>query len=123
MPAAAKKAKAPSRADLCKELLELRSANAAAFDRIEAIKTELKTIAGTEGKFRETFVGLGYVSVSPEAGPKFKGDFPVVDVEAYKALTPARQAKLLEGGVVKIESQYSGAYYGAVTVKLHGAEA
>jgi hypothetical protein len=125
-PVAAKsKAKAPTRADLCRELLQLRVDNGPAFDRIEAIKTELKSIAGKDGKFRETFVGIGYVSVSPESGPKFKGDFPVVNVEAWKALKPARQQTLLEGGVIKIEAQYSGAYYGAVTVKLHneGAEA
>ena len=52
---------------LCKELLDLRRnpAFAKAFDRIEAIKTELKQIALAAGKFRETFVGIGYVSVSP----------------------------------------------------------
>lgn len=125
-PAIAKiKAKAPTRLELCRELLQLRIDNGAALTRMDAIKTELKAIAGTEGKFRETIVGVGYVSVSPESPPKFKGDFPIVDVEAWKALKPARQEKLLEDGIVKIESQYSGAYYGAVTVKLHndGAEA
>ncbi len=119
------KAKAPTRSELCRELLQLRVDNGPAFDRIEAIKTELKAHAGADGKFRETFVGIGYVSVSPESAPKFKGDFPVVNVEAWKALKSARQDKLIEDGIVKIESQYSGAYYGAVTVKLHneGAEA
>lgn len=127
MPSAAAKSKAkpPTRAELCRELLQLRIDNGPAFTRMDAIKTELKAIAGAEGKFRETFVGLGYVSVAPESAPKFKGDFPIVDVEAWKALKPVRQDKLLADGVVKIESQYSGAYYGAVTVKLHneGAEA
>jgi hypothetical protein len=119
------KAKAPTRLDLCRELLQLRIDNGPALTRMDAIKTELKAMAGVDGKFRETIVGVGYVSVSPESAPKFKGDFPIVNVEAWKALKPARQEKLLEDGVVKIESQYSGAYYGAVTVKLHneGAEA
>lgn len=117
--AAKSKAKAPTRAELCRELLELRSAHAPIFDRIEAIKTQLKLFAGAEGKFRETFGDLGYVSASPESPPKFKGDFPIVDVEAWKALKSARQDKLLEDGIIKIEAQYSGAFYGSVTVKLH----
>lgn len=115
----------PTRLELCRELLQLRIDNGPALSRMDAIKTELKAIATKDGKFRETFVGIGYVSVSPESAGKFKGDFPIVNVEAWKALKPARQDKLIEDGIVKIESQYSGAYYGAVTVKLHneGAEA
>lgn len=127
MPAAAakSKAKAPTRAELARELLQLRIDNAIALTRMDAIKTELKVISEKDGKFRETFVGIGYVSVSPPAAGKFKGDFPMVQVEAWKELTPARQNKLLEGGVIKIESLYGGDYHGAVTVKLHneGAEA
>jgi hypothetical protein len=119
MPAFAAKPKAPTRAELCRELLELRSDHAVVLDRMEAIKTELKAIAGTEGKFRETFVDLGYVSVSPEAPPKFKGDFPVLIVDAWKALKRAKQEKLLADGLVTIEATYSGQYYGQVTVKLH----
>ena len=119
-PVAAKsKAKVSTREALCRELLQLRIDNDPVLSRIEAIKTELKVIAEKEGQFRETIVGVGYVSVNPGHSGKFKGDFPTLQIEAWKALTPARQNKLLDGGIVKIEAQYSGAYYGAVTVKLH----
>lgn len=124
--AAKPKAKAPTRAELCRELLKIRSDNGAVFDRIDAINTELKSLAAAAGEsFRETFVGVGYVSVSPPSPAKFKGDFPIVNVEAWKALKAARQDKLLEDGVIKIDSTWSKPYYGQVTVKLHnqGAEA
>lgn len=119
MPAAARKAKAPTRAELCRELLEIERDNPQVFSRIDEIKTLLKLTAETDGSFRETFANLGYVSVSPPAAAKFKGDFPVVVVEAWKALKPARQDKLIEDGVIKIESTWSKPYYGQVSVKLH----
>jgi hypothetical protein len=119
MPAFARKAKPPTRAELCRELLDIERDNAAIFDRISAIKTELKSIAGTEGKFRETFVGLGYVSVSPATPEEMTGEKPVLIVPAWSALKPARQEKLLEDGLVKIEPIIKGAYHGRVDVKLH----
>jgi hypothetical protein len=121
-PVAAKsKAKVLTRLELCRELLNLRRdpAFAEAFDRIEAIKTELKSIAATEGKFRETFVGIGYVSVSPATPEEVTGEKPVLVVSAWSALKPARQEKLLEDGVVKIDPIVKGAYHGRVDVKLH----
>ncbi len=107
------------RAGLALELLELRKNHGEIFGRIEAINTELKAIASDEGEsFRETIVGVGYVSVSPPSPAKFKGDFPIVQIEAWKALKPARQQKLIDDGVVKIEGSWSKPYYGQVTVKL-----
>lgn len=107
------------RAGLCLELLEIQRDNAAIFSRIDAIKTELKSIAVTEGKFRETVVGTGYVSVSPATPEEVTGERPVLVVSAWTGLKPARQEKLLEGGLVKIEPIVKGAYHGRVDVKLH----
>ncbi|HEY8838530.1 MAG TPA: hypothetical protein VIO16_12835 [Dehalococcoidia bacterium] len=119
MPAAARKAKAPTRLELCRELLEIERANAEIFTRIDAIKTELKIKALADGKFRETFAGLGYVSVSPARPEEMTGEAPVIVVSAWSTLKPARQEKLLEDGLVKIEPIIKGAYHGRVDVKLH----
>ena len=112
---------APTKANrLCRELIDLRRnpAFAKAFDRIEAIKVELKAIALADGKFRETFVGIGHVSVSPATPEEVTGEKPVLVVSAWNELKAARQDKLLEDGVVKIEPIVKGAYHGRVDVKL-----
>jgi hypothetical protein len=119
MSAAAAKAKKPTRADLCRELLGIEKANEAAFTRIAAIKTELKLIAGTDGKFRETFAGLGYVSVSPAAPEHKVGESTELVITAWDALTVARRAKLIEQGLVHRVDIIKGAYHGRVDVKLH----
>jgi hypothetical protein len=107
------------RAALCLELLNLRHDNAKAFDRIEAIKTELKAMATDLGRgFRETEVELGYVSVSPARGEQFGGDFPIVNVRAWQALTPTRRQKLVDDGLIGIESVWSKPFYGSVTVEV-----
>jgi hypothetical protein len=105
------------RAKLCDELLGIHTDNKEIFDRIEAIKTELKALAGVCGNFRETRVGIGYVSVSPESPKSFKGDFPMVNIVQWQALKPKRREKFLADGFVEIESRWSKAYYGQVTVK------
>ena len=108
-----------TRLDLCRELLEIERDNAATFIRIDSIKAELKLRAASEGKFREVIAGLGHVSVSPARPEETIGHAPVVVVTAWEGLKPARQAKLLEDGLVKIEPIIKGAYYGRVDVKLH----
>lgn len=122
MAVAVKKPKETPRQVLCRELLEIRSQHSLAFLRIDAINTELKAIAGKEGKFRETFVGLGYVSVSPEKPEETIGEQPVAQVAAWNQLPNHRQQKLLEQGLVKIEPIVKGASYGRVTAKLHAEE-
>jgi hypothetical protein len=119
MPAFARKAKPPTRAELCRELLEIERDNAEIFSRMDAIKTELKLKAEAEGKFRETFAGLGHVSVSPPAPEQVTGEKPVIVVAAWSELKPARQEKLIDDGLVAIEPIVKGAYYGRVDVKLH----
>lgn len=92
---------------------------AAAFDRMEAIKSELKDIAGRDGKFRETFVGIGYVSASPATPERTIGTAPVLVVDAWSALKDPKREKLIADGLVKIEPIVKGAYHGRVDVKLH----
>lgn len=117
----ARKPKKPTRRELCEELLDLRRdpTVATAIDRMEAIKSELKALAGSEGKFRETFVGIGYVSASPATPECTIGQAPVLVVTAWTALKDARRDKLIEDGLVKIEPIIKGAYHGRVDVKLH----
>lgn len=118
MTAAGRKPKPPTRYELCRELLDLRFANREAFDRMEAIKSELKHRAAAEGKFRENFPGRGYVSVSPATPEEKLGDSPVLVIAAWDALKPLRRDKLLEDGVVRIEPIIKGAYHGRCDVKL-----
>jgi hypothetical protein len=118
MPAAARKAKAPTRSELCRELLEIERDHAELFGRIDTIKAALKLQAETDGKFREIFAGLGHVAVSPPSPEQVTGTRPVIVVEAWTALKPVRQDKLLADGLVKIEPIVKGAYYGRVDVKL-----
>lgn len=122
MPSAARKAKAPTRSELCRELLEIERDNAEVFGRIDTIKAHLKLTASTEGKFRETFAGLGYVSVSPARPEEVTGSAPVLQVAAWNALKDARRDKLLEDGVVRIMDVIKGAYHGRVDVKLTTTE-
>ncbi len=119
MPLAARKPKPKTRNELCLELLEIERDNAHLFSRIDAIKTELKLKAVAEGKFRETFVGLGYVSVSPSTPEEVTGEAPVIMVPAWTALKAARQDKLIADGLIKIEPIVKGASYGQVRTKLH----
>ena len=123
MVAVARKAKQPTRQELCRELLDLRRdpVVATAIDRMEAIKSELKEISAKDGKFRETFVGIGYVSVSPATPESITGQEPVLQVAAWLQLKVARQEKLIEDGLVKVEPTIKGAYHGRVDVKLHEA--
>jgi hypothetical protein len=119
MPALAAKAKKPTRAELCRGLLEIERDHEALFTRIAAVKTALKLIAASDGKFRETFAGLGYVSVSPATPGQVTGEAPVLQVAAWQGLKPSRRDALLEQGLVKVEPTVKGAYHGRVDVKLH----
>lgn len=117
--AAAKKPKDTPRQALCRELLEIRAENAAVFTRIDAINTKLKSIAGTGGKFRETFDELGYVSVSPAKPEQVIGTEPVLKVDFFNGLPESRRKTLIAQGLIAIASLIKGASYGQVRVKLH----
>lgn len=122
MPAAAKKT-APRdtpRQALCRELLTIQSTNPDIFARIEAIKASLKKLADSDGNFRETFVDLGYVSVTPARAAQTLGEGPVVRADVWNGLTDTRKEKLREQGLIAIEPIVKRASYGQVRVKLHG---
>lgn len=122
MPAAAKKAppKDTPRQALCRELLTIQSTNPRIFKRIAAIKTALKKFADADGSsYREAFVDLGHVSVSPSKPAEALGEAPVIVVEAFNALPDARQAKLKEQGLVVVQPIVKRANYGQVRVTLH----
>jgi hypothetical protein len=104
---------------LCEELVSIHKKHESVFARMDEIKSELKAIAtSTSANFKETIAGKGTVTVAGEKDGAFKGDFPIVRIEAWKGLKPKQQDDLLEKGIIAIEAQYSGKYYGAVTVKL-----
>ncbi len=118
MPAAAAKAKKPTRAVLCRELLDIEKRYEAPLARMDTIKAELKAMSEHDGKFRETIPGLGEVSVSPPAPEHKVGEKAELVITAWDALPDSRRAKLLEQGLVHQVDIIKGAYYGRVSTKL-----
>jgi hypothetical protein len=118
MPATAKTNLPNPRRALCLELIGIHKGYAEVFAREDAIKAELKKLAGDAGaNFKEEFPAEGSVSVSAPKKGTFKGSFAVLVAQAWLALKPAEQKKLKTQGLVVIEDKYGGDYYGAVTVK------
>lgn len=116
---AASKANAPTvRRALCLELLTIQKKHAVPLARMDAIKAELKKIAGDAGEnFKEEFPSEGSVSVSRPKKGEFKGTFPVLQMDIWLQLKPKAQDKLKDEGLVKIEEKWGGDSYGGVTVK------
>jgi len=86
-----------------------------------AIEARLKVIATDAGEpFKETFPNGDYVSASGAVAAEFKGRVPVVQTEAWLALSPAEQKARMKGGVIKIEEQWGRASSGRVSVKIFG---
>ena len=89
------------------------------FGRIDDLKTRLKAVAtGLKANFKETFAGLGEVSVSASREKTFKGNLPIVVPEVWNALPKKERDTLEKKGIVKMEPSYTGAFYGKVEVKL-----
>jgi hypothetical protein len=120
MGAAAKKKPDPAvvRRELVGELVGIYVKHRKDLERADGIKAELKQLATDAGNFQEVIAGKGKVSVAGKKDKTFKGDLPVLDADKFKALTDAKREQLLAQGVVKIEPQYSGAFYGSVSVDL-----
>lgn len=118
---AAAKAKPPTRRDLCQELLDIarKPEIAEALSRMEAIKSLLKEQSKTDGKFREEFPGIGFVSASPPTPSQVNGEEPKLSIAAWMAARESQRTKLLEQGIVTIEPIIKAAFYGRVEVKLH----
>jgi hypothetical protein len=106
-----------TRSALCEELAKLRRKHADAFAREKEIKKLLIEDAGDEN-FQVAVRGVGVVKVSAAKPKHCKGTAPEIVVDAFLKLPQAQQDKLTEKGVVIIAEQWSGAYYGSVTVDL-----
>lgn len=117
--AAAEKKAREKRIELCTELLGINIKHKAVFARVDELKSELKKFATDAGEnFKETIKGKGFVYVAGEKEGTFKGDLPVVQPEVWKTLPGPQQDALIKKGVITIEPQKSGKYYGAVKVTL-----
>jgi hypothetical protein len=115
-------AKAPAKPDsasLARELAKLRAEHATVFARDAELKSLLIEIAKSKGEnFKEVATGLGTVNVSAPKEARCKGTAPELVIEAFLAAPERTRDNLIERGIVKIVEQWTGAYYGAVTVKL-----
>lgn len=102
--------------EIAEELVKLRAQHAPVFAREAELKSALKN--GAEENFKETFQGIGEVSVSAAKDKRFKGTVPQLVPEKYLGLTDARREKLVSDGLVVEAEEWTSPYYGAVTVKL-----
>lgn len=117
--AAPKKAALAKRRTTAEELLEIHRRLKDDFTEMEGLEAALKTIATEAGEsFKEQF-GADYVSAAPAHGAEFKGDVPIVQSEAWLALSPAKRLALVKSGLIKITPQWGKASGGRVTVKAH----
>jgi hypothetical protein len=79
----------------------------------------LKRDAADHGEnFQLVVDKLGRIKVSAPKDKVCKGTAPEIIVEAFLALPERERDKLIEKGIVRIAEQWTGAYYGAVTVEL-----
>jgi ribosome biogenesis protein Tsr3 len=116
-PAAGKIAK--DQRALAEELLGIHRKLKGDFARMDLLEIDLKLLAtDAKASLVETLSKLGKVTVAPGHGEEFKGDVPVIQTEAWNALTPAERKKLEKSGLVKIEPQWGRASSGRVTVKV-----
>jgi len=108
------------RRDLCRERLNIENRLAGDYARMAEIDAILKRLATDAGAgFKEQFPGLGYVGAAGAVAAEFKGDVPVIQTEAWQALSPADRKARMKGGVIKMEPQWSKASNGRVTVKVY----
>jgi hypothetical protein len=113
----------PSRHALCEELLGLKALmrqvlgkDVDAFAREKEIKTIL--LSDADGNFKEVVDGIGVVKVSAPKPERCTGTAPEIVVEAFLGMTELQRDRLTEKGIVKIAEQWTGKYYGSVTVEL-----
>lgn len=102
--------------ELAEELLKLRAQHGPVFDREAELKSQLKDTA--ESSFKETFAGVGEVHVSAKKAKQLTGTAPEIVAATFLELPKKEQNAMIKAGVVQIVDVFSGAYYGAVTVKL-----
>lgn len=108
-----------SRRNSAKDLLDLERKIGADRARMEDLKRGLREIATEQGEnFKEEFAGEGAVKVAGRKDGALKGILPVLDAEAFLALSERRRQTLLETGLVRMEEQRSGTFYGSVSIEL-----
>lgn len=78
----------------------------------------LKELARERGNFQETIQRLGRVKIAAPHDKKFKSKTWELDVEAFLQASATTRKSLLGRGLVKEVKEYSGAFYGSVTVEL-----
>src|SRR5258708_32740284 len=102
-----------TREELVTELLDMRRIYALYEARDSEICALLKAEAADEGgNFQVTIDGLGRIKVSAPRDKAMKGEAPELVVNKFYALPDRKREALIEQGIVKMEPQYSGAYYG-----------
>jgi hypothetical protein len=112
------------RRELAEELLDIHIKHRVDLERADAIKAALKQIATEAGAtFQVVILDKGKVNVSGEKAERVIGEVPDVDTEAFLSLSPAKRAKLLAGGIVRMVNKIVKAYHGQVTVKPFPAKA
>lgn len=104
---------------LARELIELRRRYAPYEARDAEICSLLKAEARDGGNFEVVINKVGRIKVSSPREKAMKGLAPEIIVDAFLGLPQMKRDRLIEDGIVKMEPQYSGAYYGAVTVELY----
>jgi hypothetical protein len=107
------------REKLVRELIKLRKVYAPYEGRDKEICTLLKQDAeASGGNFQVAVDKLGKVKVSAPHEKAFKGKTWELNVEAFLQATKTVRDSLIKRGLVKEVYEYSGAYYGSVTVEL-----
>lgn len=109
---------ATSKEKLAEELIRLRRLYEPHEARDKEICAELKRLAAGDGNFEVVVSGKGRIKVSAPKDKAMKGIAPEIVIEKFMALPDRQRDRLRELGVVRMEPQYTGAYYGAVTVEL-----
>ena len=116
---AVKQVAVEDRKTVAQELVTLRRDNAGVYARDDELVAKLRDFAIADGAgFTEACDGGAEVKVSGGAEKKFKGIMPVFRPEKFMALPPARRAKMIEGGLVVMEDQYTSARKPSVSVQL-----
>jgi hypothetical protein len=107
------------REKLARELLKMRKVYAPLEARDAEICQILKGDAQVSGgNFQVAVDKLGRVKVSAPHGKAVKGETWELDVAAFIATTKTTRDSLMKRGIVRKVTEYSGAYYGSVTVEL-----
>jgi hypothetical protein len=109
---------AKDREKLADELIRLRTIYQPYEARDKEVCAELKRLAGESGNFEVVIKGKGRIKVSKPKAKEMTGLAPEIVVEAFLGLPQRERDRLEEKGIVKMAPQYTGAYYGAVTVEL-----